>query len=121
MKRDWDLMRAVLFKVEDLPLDKHAVVRAEDFPDYPPETVVYHFDLLEQAGLVVAAIQKHQHTRGAGLVFDLTWQGHEFLDAIRRETVWQKIQGRIKQDGATMPFELIKATAIQLIREVMSL
>jgi DNA-binding PadR family transcriptional regulator len=114
-------MRAVLFRVEGLPLDKQAVVRAEDFPDYPPETVVYHFDLLEQAGLVFASIQKHNHNRRVGLVFDLTWQGHEFLDAIRRETVWQKIQGRIKHDGASMPFELIKAAAIQLVREVMSL
>ena len=44
----------------------------------------------------------------------LTWQGHEFLDAVRNDTVWRKTTALIKEKGGSVPFEVIKALAVKV-------
>ena len=43
----------------------------------------------------------------------LTWQGHEFLDAVRNDTVWRKTIALIKEKGGSVPFEVVKALAVR--------
>jgi hypothetical protein len=33
----------------------------------------------------------------------LTWQGHEFLDSVRRDTVWQKVKLFVAEKGGLRP------------------
>jgi hypothetical protein len=39
---------------------------------------------------------------------NLTWEGHEFLDAARNETVWNSTKETAKQYGGSIPLELMK-------------
>jgi len=41
----------------------------------------------------------------------LTFAGHEFLDAIRNDTVWNKTKETFKIKGLDMTFDLIKTVA----------
>lgn len=41
----------------------------------------------------------------------LTWTGHEFLDAIRSDTVWNKTKQTFSSKGLDMTFDLIKTVA----------
>ena len=41
----------------------------------------------------------------------LTWQGHEFLDAIRSDAVWQKTKKSFLSQGISMTFDLVKSVA----------
>ena len=41
----------------------------------------------------------------------LTWEGHEFLDAIRSDTVWNKTKKIFTEQGVSMTFELVKTVA----------
>jgi hypothetical protein len=45
----------------------------------------------------------------------LTWDGHEFLSAVRNDTVWKKTLGVIKEHGGGLPFDVLKTVAIKLL------
>ena len=46
------------------------------------------------------------------IAFNLTWDGHEFLDAIRNEGTWNKIKAFVKEKSASLSFDVIKAVAL---------
>ena len=43
---------------------------------------------------------------------------HEFLDAIRNDTVWNKVKATVKEKGGAIPFEVLKLLAIQAAKSV---
>ena len=93
-----------------------------DLSGYSEEAVLYHYELLEEAGLVIG-----HFTRGGGgrvvaaRIERLTNLGHDFLDAARSDTIWQKFRARAARVGGSlsipMAVELLKA----LVRESLKL
>jgi hypothetical protein len=53
--------------------------------------------------------------------FGLTWEGHEFLEAMRRDTVRAKVEERLGGTFADVPFALIKELALAIIRSQIGL
>ncbi len=51
----------------------------------------------------------------------LTWNGHEFLDAVRDEKIWNKTKNIFIEKGSTMTFELLKAVAISYTKSALGL
>jgi acetylornithine/succinyldiaminopimelate/putrescine aminotransferase len=47
----------------------------------------------------------------------LTWSGHEFLDAARNDTNWQKISKKIRGEGLTIGFELLKTVLVETAKD----
>jgi hypothetical protein len=45
----------------------------------------------------------------------LTWEGHEFLDATKNETVWNKTKQLIADKGGSISIEVLKALLQQLL------
>ena len=45
----------------------------------------------------------------------LTWEGHEYLDKIRQDTVWNKTKDVITQKGLPMAVDVIKEVATAII------
>jgi hypothetical protein len=41
----------------------------------------------------------------------LTWDGHEFLDSIRSDTIWARTKRAFLDKGVEMSFDLVKAYA----------
>ncbi|MDM8542434.1 DUF2513 domain-containing protein [Desulfococcaceae bacterium HSG9] len=115
MKRDWDLVREILIRVEELSSVKDCV-RPNEFEEYDEDIVSYHMYLLEQANLVEGPIKKHHNAGIMALLFNLTWQGHEFLDSVRNDGVWNKLKTTASEKGISMPFEVIKASAVAIIK-----
>jgi len=86
MKRDMDLVREILLRVE--ANEKPTVPIAPfEIDGYPPEIVYHHVHLLDDAGLLTTLGRP-----GMDQWFPktLTWQGHDFLDAVRDPEVWAK-------------------------------
>lgn len=110
MKRDWELVREILLKIESLDSIKQCAVRPQDIEGYTEENVSYHIYLLDQAGLIEAAVQKHHNTGIKGLAYNLTWSGHELLDAIRDSDIWRETKSIVKQTGG-FSLELLTALA----------
>lgn len=98
MKRDMDLVRAILFAVEDAPvggMDAAALTQRLEAAGHTPSEpeLGEHCDLLCEAGLIVA-LTASCLGQSASLVEvnRLTWDGHEFLGVARDETVWKKVK-----------------------------
>ena len=110
MKRDMDLVRLLLLQVEEGEAPSA-------LSSYSEEEVVYHTDLLIGAGLLKgkpvydAAVGR---VTGA-FVEGMTWEGHDFLDAARNDTVWNKAKEKVVKSGlswtASMLLEYLKAEA----------
>jgi hypothetical protein len=99
MKRDMDLVRAILMEVE-----KHSAGFAPSemkIDGYTPDQIAYHAHIMGQAGLVNAIDVTHMGSAGPeAMVSSLTWQGHEFLDAAREPTRWAQAKALVAKSGA---------------------
>lgn len=111
MKRNWDTIRELLTRVEECTFPVE-MVRLSSFPSERAAEVSYHMILLIEAGLVSGSISQEI---GPGvrdfMAQRLTWEGHEFLDGIRSDTVWQKTKKTFAEQGVSMTFDLVKAVA----------
>jgi len=118
MKRDWDLIREILLKVEDTD-SADAGIKASDFPKHPEELVNYNIHLLYQASLIEAIDVRTLCAPLDYIVMRLTWSGHEFLDSIRSQTVWERITTYLSEKGLAISFEAIKATAPLVLKAIL--
>ncbi|TAM05732.1 MAG: DUF2513 domain-containing protein [Paraburkholderia sp.] len=118
MKRDMDLIRELMLKLEALPvpltglkaIDGHEP--AVQVNGYTVEQIDYHLLLLEQAGFIHGGGLENFGMRfGPGIGFQsLTWAGHDFLDAMRSPDVWDKAKRAASAAGGFTVDLLVSAT-----------
>ena len=111
MKRDIDLIRQILLELEE----KGAYTNWMDIDieDYSPEQIDYHLELMVEAGLISVRTSEKEYSRQ--LPLRLTWEGHEFLDAVRNEPQWHKVKESIKL-GNNVPFHVIETLLFELAK-----
>lgn len=119
MKRDMELVRAILLDLEGREPD---LSRKDDF-GYDREKVAadigtgieslnYHLALLFEGQLIDGwALRGQTHPAGKALRLDsdyvfhvvprnLTWEGHEFLESVRDTEIWNKTKGAASSIGS---------------------
>jgi hypothetical protein len=108
MKRDMDLIRAILSEVESAGSDETVTgVHGWETAEF-----AYNVWLMEQAGLVVArVISADDQMAYAAYVFGLTWDGHDFLDAVRSDSIWAKTKAAIADVAGSTAFDVLKQIA----------
>ncbi len=119
MKRDMDLCRLILFKIED-EYRSTALFNLQ-IDGYDIETIAYHCDLLFEASL----IKSYKPTYASDEIYffsvgALTWEGHDFLDNIRENTMWNRTKNSIKENALPMTLEVIKSVATSFINDRLS-
>ena len=115
MKRDWELIRTILAKVEELP-DTWSKLLAGDIAGtlgMKEEDVDYHLWLLIGSGLVVGDLQFGSQPVCCAAA--LTWDGHEFLAFVRSDTAWNRIKKWLNEKGFELSFEAIVAAGKSII------
>ncbi|QIM63167.1 hypothetical protein A1D29_07665 [Pasteurellaceae bacterium Orientalotternb1] len=109
MKRNWDLIRKILIKLEE-KADIESELSSEDIRGFDRYTVAYHYNIMAQAGLITVAdnsgIDEIDYS-----ALSLTWQGHEFLDKIRNDRVWNKVKRTVQSKSLDLSFDVIKQVA----------
>ncbi len=111
MKRNWDTIREILIRLEEIPPEKDCL-QLTDFPSDRAYEYSYHAELLIEAGLIDGQMCKTIGPQANGfLAMRMTWEGHEFLDAIRSDTVWRKAKDSFVKGGLSMTFDLVKSVA----------
>ncbi|EFA23673.1 DUF2513 domain-containing protein [Bifidobacterium gallicum] len=118
MRRDMDLVRRILLEVgdSDLPLDASVLVTDES----PFEQVAYHIDLIGQAGLAQVDVSRMIGGRIVrASVGPLTWEGNDFLDAIRDDTVWSGAKTRIAKTVGSATLDTVKALAVRVATDML--
>ncbi len=111
MRRDVELLRTILVNIEGTP-DATGPGQELVIEGRQPEEVSYHIKLLHQAGLI-EAYPGFGGTMCVWFPGPLTWEGHEFLAAVRIDSVWKNTLAKIKEAGGALPFEVIKALALK--------
>lgn len=118
MKRNWDTIREILIRLEEKSPEEHSL-RCSSFPEEKRAEISYHIELLHEAGLIHGCISKEIMRAGPRdfSAIRLTWEGHELLDAIKSDTIWNKTKESFLSKGVSMTFELVKSVAINLASE----
>lgn len=114
MRRDLDLVRDILVLVEraDRPVDAIAL----DVPGHTTSEVAYHVRLLAGAGLVDVLADKRDANGSSVLlvVGGLTWDGCDYLDALRDPGIWAKAKRAISAATTSATFGTVKAVCVEV-------
>jgi hypothetical protein len=113
MKRDMDLVRAILLEVEKSTSPGGCRI---EIPDHSREELYYNAQQAQDAGLIEA---KFLPNTTEFHVVRLTYAGHEFLDAARNDTLWAKAKETVIKNTGTLTVEGVKIALSTLIRHAM--
>jgi RIO-like serine/threonine protein kinase len=111
VRRNDDLIRAILFEMEASP-DPYLIV-PPPMLSMPPGMAerYHHVQLLADAGLVA---------RDTGAAYRLTNQGHDFLAAIRDDGLWQRTKRAVAETGGNATLSIIVDLAKGFLRKQIS-
>ncbi|MCP4406615.1 MAG: DUF2513 domain-containing protein [Gammaproteobacteria bacterium] len=122
MKRDVDLIRKLLIHMEEKPDDQ--IITELELDGHDKFEIMYHFVLMDQAGLIRCERLMSSTTSDRVIrvhPFSLTWQGHEFLEASRNETTWNKAKTLIKSKSGALSVDVLKALLVSMAKESVGL
>lgn len=116
MKRDLDLIRTLLLKIEEhndpTPIYSERFYNLSD----SPAIIDFHLRLLLQAGFIEAyEIPVLNKNYPQYSVLCLTFNGCDYLDSIRDESVWASIKSKLQSVSSSATFEVIKSLATSII------
>ncbi len=120
MKRDMDLVRRILLKIEE---HEHGLPpRDLNIDGYSAEQIGYHVYLMGQGGLLKVANGTHFGSASPEAIpLGMLWAGHDFLDAAREQSTWDKAKAKIADAGASVTFELLKAVLVEISKKALGL
>jgi hypothetical protein len=109
-----ELLRMVMLAAEKSK-DPYELVDPK-FEGHNETEISYHIALLDDAGLL------HGQDRSAIGVFRwsagaLTWAGHEFVEAIRDDSVWKEALAINAKSGDGMVFEILNKALMQVLEK----
>jgi len=114
MKRDMDLVRNILLKAESFPAGPPMLYRVGEVEDL---VLLYHLEMLIEAGLLRGKISRSQGTRGDIIgISGLTWEGHEWIETVRSDSVWETTKATLLANDGPLTFALTKAVATRMHR-----
>lgn len=112
MKRDWDVIRDILVKVEALSDEDRLVFTygGDADADAVEKLRAHHAALLLESGYLTGSkFQYLDRTWPIVSMPNLTWAGHDLLDTIRSKAVWERIKTTAKDKGLELTFDSVKA------------
>jgi Hypothetical protein (DUF2513). len=117
MKRDMDLIRMILFRIEE-EVD-NTVEYDLSIEGFSLDQVAYHCSILYNGGYIKEYKASYAEDEiDSFLIGGLTWSGHEFLEVIRNDTVWIKTKETVKKEGLSLAIEVIKKIASAILDEM---
>lgn len=119
MRRDWDLIRKILLKIED---EQSGYAPELSIEGYTRAQVGYHAWLLIEAGLAEGQrLDISDSEAPEGAITNLTWAGHDFAEAMRNDTGWKKAMGTVKEKVGSITFDILKQLLGSIIKAALGL
>ena len=109
MKRDMDLIRLILLEIESSECD---IIEGFRLEGYDIASVKYNGELLCQSGLIT---KFYEDAIGELVAGSLTWDGCDYLDKIRDNTIWKKTKDTIAKKGLPLVVDTIKTVSSAFI------
>ena len=118
MKLDIDLVRQILFQVEDCE-DRNGL-RVVAVEGYAVEVVDYHVVHCVDKGLITGA-RSNTNARFTYYAVNLTPSGHDFVAEARNDTFWQAAKVQIRQKGLPATIDVLKTVLGELVKAAIGL
>jgi hypothetical protein len=106
MTRNLEIVRAILKELESQ--EGMEFVQHFTIENATNEEIVYHLKLMIQKGLIEGEIHGDPRQGWYPLIRGMTWEGHDFLNATKSETVWEKIRAKAAEVGSDLTIEIAK-------------
>jgi len=124
MKRDMNLIRELLLQLEESKAEVY--VSNLEVAGYSDEEIAYNAYMMIDGGLAEGKQSKETNQMGdsrpvAVTLTNLTWEGHEFFDSIKNDTVWNNTLNYLKEKGGNIPFTLIPPIAALFAKQYFNL
>lgn len=98
MKRDMDLIRKILFAIEDQYKPGDGFILGLAIEGYDLKTIAEHCDLLHQKGLVTGYKSiRGDDTIQAFQVGNLSHTGYDYLELVRNDEIWNKTKEEVNK------------------------
>lgn len=110
MKRDNDYLRNLLFEIEGSNSDDGLFHIFVNGLDEDPKRIV-HARLLCDSGFLA---------QESDTGFRLTSDGHDFIEAVRDKSIWDKTKKSVAETGGNITLEMIKMLAVGLLKAKIS-
>ena len=121
MKRDLNLFRAILLEIEKMPAGEDWVLNRDSsnlyINDSEEKNILEHLILMQDARLITKAVSKGGDGFYELCPCNLTNEGHDFLDAVRSSSVWEKIKATVLDKGISYSIESIIFLAKKFAKE----
>ena len=114
MKRDMDLLREILFYIEDNYVTGQGPISVP-IDGYTDGEVYEHCILAYQCGLIQKPLDTSTTTEFSCMVNNLTNAGYDYIEAIRDNNGWNKVKKTTKDKGLPFLVETIKTIASAFI------
>ena len=121
MKRNPDAIREIMLQAEEAPAGQPIrSFEIESLED--PFDVAEHVNLALDSGLLEGKIQWHgREVIPPIFITRITNTGHDFIEAVRDDTIWKKVKENVVKPSATWTLGLILEYAKALAKERLGL
>lgn len=122
MTRDWEIIRAILMRLEESSTP-NTVVNMNNFEGMEDQAVAYNMRLLRDADCIEANIRETStgnNLIGAAIARRLTPKGHDLLDSIRNESVWGQIKDKFQSKGVDMTIDMVISVGKRIMESMLA-
>jgi hypothetical protein len=122
MKRDMDLIRSLLLKLESLDIPPGTVTPMSPYEPslaidgFNGEDIGHHLRMLVSGGFIETGGSRPFGPDGSLVFRQISWHGHDFLDSVRDPKIWKKTKDGAKAAGG-FTVDLLKDLAKGFIRK----
>lgn len=119
MTRDFDLIRRILFAIEAAPAGSRIDSSELVYEGYSPAAVAEHIEILVEQKLIHTGASFSYLETGYKIyaINRLTWQGHEFLDNARNDTIWKKTMALAQEKGTSTSMVVLNGLLTKLVQK----
>ena len=105
MRRDWNVIRTILLRVEAMSASDNPI-RSDALEGIESTVAGYHMWLLVDAKLVIGSCVDTGNGQFCHVRL-LTWKGSDFLNNIRKDTMWERIKETAEKKGLELTFDSV--------------
>lgn len=89
--------------------------------DYGKDSVNYAIEKLLEAGFITSNKQVYGNNKAilSAPISDITWNGHQFLNNIRKQSIWDATKSGAKKIGATS-ISALNMIAMEIIKTIVT-
>ena len=117
MKRDLDIIRKLLQEAEkseerwfDIGVWQWTDhdMRSTELNSKLDSKTLFHLDLMEQGNLINKMVCEHSEVE----MWEISFNGYEFLDATRSNGLWEKLKSEAKEQGIALTVQSVITTGM---------